>query len=42
MALGAVLCPGDQQTHQPALKLAGASYRIDETYLKAGKQWKYL
>jgi transposase-like protein len=24
------------------LKLAGASYRIDETYIKVGKQWKYL
>jgi transposase, IS6 family len=27
---------------RPHLKLAGASYRIDETYLKVGKQWKYL
>lgn len=27
---------------RPHLKLAGASYRIDETYIKAGKQWKYL
>lgn len=25
----------------PHLKLAGASYRIDETYMKVGKQWKY-
>ncbi len=24
------------------LKLAGASYRIDETYIKVGKSWKYL
>lgn len=24
------------------LKLAGASYRIDETYVKVGAQWKYL
>jgi transposase-like protein len=24
------------------LKLAGASYRIDETYIKVGTQWKYL
>jgi IS6 family transposase len=24
------------------LKLAGASYRLDETYIKVGKQWKYL
>ena len=27
---------------RPYLKLAGASYRIDETYIKVGKQWKYL
>jgi IS6 family transposase len=27
---------------RPHLKLAGASYRIDETYIKVGKQWKYL
>ncbi len=27
---------------RPHLKLAGASYRIDETYVKVGKQWKYL
>jgi IS6 family transposase len=26
----------------PHLELAGASYRIDETYIKVGKQWKYL
>src|SRR5947199_3207967 len=24
------------------LKLAGASYRLDETYIKVGTQWKYL
>lgn len=24
------------------LKLAAASYRLDETYIKVGKQWKYL
>jgi transposase-like protein len=24
------------------LKLAGTSYRIDETYIKVGKAWKYL
>ena len=27
---------------RPHLKLAGASYRVDETYVKVGKQWKYL
>jgi transposase, IS6 family len=24
------------------LKLAGTSYRLDETYIKVGRQWKYL
>ena len=27
---------------RPYLKLSGASYRIDETYVKVGKEWKYL
>jgi IS6 family transposase len=27
---------------RPHLKLAGASYRVDETYIKAGKSCKYL
>jgi transposase, IS6 family len=27
---------------RPHLKLAGASYRIDDTYIKVGRQWKYL
>ena len=27
---------------RPHLKMAGASYRIDETYVKVGKSWKYL
>jgi len=27
---------------RPHLKPAGASYRIDETYVKVGKSWKYL
>ena len=26
----------------PHLKLAGASYLIDETYVKVGRDWKYL
>ena len=24
------------------LKMSGASYRVDETYVKVGKAWKYL
>ncbi len=27
---------------RPHLKLAGTSYRIDETYVKVGTQWEYL
>src|SRR5947207_1651973 len=27
---------------RPHLKMSGASYRVDETYIKVGKQWKYL
>lgn len=27
---------------RPHLKLAGASYRVDETYIKVGKSFKYL
>jgi transposase, IS6 family len=27
---------------RPHLKLAGTSYRLDETYIKVGRQWKYL
>jgi IS6 family transposase len=27
---------------RPYLKLTGASYRIDKTYIKVGRQWKYL
>jgi IS6 family transposase len=27
---------------RPHLKLSGASYRIDETYVKVSKDWKYL
>lgn len=27
---------------RPHLRLTGASYRLDETYLKVGKSWKYL
>ncbi len=27
---------------RPHLKMSGASYRVDETYVKVGKCWKYL
>lgn len=27
---------------RPHLKMSGASFRIDETYVKVGKTWKYL
>ena len=27
---------------RPHLKLTGTSYRIDETYVKVGREWKYL
>lgn len=27
---------------RPHLKMSDASYRIDETYVKVGKEWKYL
>ncbi len=27
---------------RPHLKMSGTSYRIDETYVKVGNEWKYL
>jgi transposase-like protein len=27
---------------RPHLKVTGASYRVDETYVKVGREWKYL
>ena len=27
---------------RPHLKISGASYRLDETYVKVGKVWEYL
>ena len=27
---------------RPRLKMSGTSYRLDETYVKVGKEWKYL
>ena len=34
--------PEINQRIRPHLKLAGASYRVDETYIKVGTQCKYL
>lgn len=34
--------PEINQRIRPHLKLAGASYRVDETYIKVGKSCKYL
>jgi len=27
---------------RPHLKMSGTSFRVDETYVKVGTQWKYL
>jgi transposase-like protein len=27
---------------RPNLKMSGTSYRINETYVKVGREWKYL
>jgi len=27
---------------RPRLKMRGTSYRLDETYVKVGTEWKYL
>jgi transposase-like protein len=27
---------------RPHLKMSGTSYRLDETYVKVGNEWKYL
>lgn len=40
--MGSEICPEINKRIHPYLKLAGASYRIDETYIKVGKHWKYL
>jgi IS6 family transposase len=34
--------PEINKSIRPHLKLAGASYRIDETYIQVGKGWNYL
>ncbi len=34
--------PGINKRIRPHLKLTGASYRVDETYVKVGRGWKYL
>lgn len=36
------VCPRVNKRIGPHLQLAGASYRIGETYVKVGKAWKYL
>ncbi len=40
--MGPKICSRDQQKDATFLKLAGTLNRIDETYVKVGKQWKYL
>jgi transposase-like protein len=34
--------PEINKRSRPHLKMSGTSYRIDETYVKVGKGWKYL
>src|SRR5918992_5932999 len=34
--------PEINQRMRPHLKMSGTSYRLDETYVKVGKEWKYL
>jgi IS6 family transposase len=34
--------PGMNKRMRPRLRLAGASYRGDETYVEVGRQWEYL
>jgi transposase, IS6 family len=40
--MGECYAPEINKRLRPHLKLAGASYRLDEAYIKVGKQWKYL
>src|SRR5436305_1944601 len=37
-----IYAPETNKRIRPHLKLAGASYRVDETYIKVGKSCKYL
>jgi transposase-like protein len=41
-ALVQLYTPEINKPMRPHLKLAGASYHLDETYIKVSKQWKYL
>ena len=41
-ALVQCYAPEINKRMRPHLKMAGASYRLDETYIKVGKSWKYL
>ncbi len=34
--------PESNKRMRPHLKMSGTSYRLDETYVKVGKDWKYL
>jgi transposase-like protein len=34
--------PESNKRMRPHLKMSGTSYRLDETYVKAGTEWKYL
>jgi transposase-like protein len=34
--------PGINKRIRPHLKMSGTSYRLDETYVKVGTEWKYL
>ncbi len=37
-----VYAPEINKGMRPHLKMSGASYRLDETYVKVGTEWKYL
>jgi transposase-like protein len=39
---GQMYAPEINKRMRPHLKMIGTSYRIDETYVKVGKSWKYL
>jgi IS6 family transposase len=34
--------PETNRRMRPHLKVSGASYRLDEAYVKVGAEWKYL
>ena len=34
--------PESNRRMRPHLRMSGTSYRIDETYVKVGAEWKYL